>query len=66
MILFSKPYLNLTVFLKYYRSEDVNLYELVVPKDSDWDIMNILGHLDCLHFIDLNKGEQPHHLLYTN
>ena len=40
-----------------YRSEDIDLFEVFVPKDSDWDIMNMLGHLDCLHFIDLNKGE---------
>lgn len=37
----------------------------MIAKDSDWDIMNMLGHLNCLHFIDLNKGEQPHHLKYT-
>ena len=27
--------------------------------------MNEFGHLNCIHFIDLNKGEQPHHLKYT-
>jgi hypothetical protein len=41
------------------------LYEVLVPKDSDWDIMNEFGHLNCIHFIDLNKGEQTYHLKYT-
>lgn len=50
----------------FCRSEDVDLYEILVPKDSDWDVMNELGHLNCLHFINLNKSEQPHHLNYTS
>lgn len=42
----------------------MDLYEIMIPKDNDWDIMNELGKLNCLHFVDLNKGEQPHHLRY--
>jgi len=42
------------------------LYEIIVPKDNDWDIMNELGHLNCLHFVDLNKGEVGHHLRYIS
>jgi len=40
-----------------YRSEDVDLYEVLIPKDSDWDIIDMLGHLDCVQFVDLNKDE---------
>ena len=40
------------------------MYQILVPKDNDWDIMNELGHVNCLHFIDLNRAEQPHHLRY--
>jgi hypothetical protein len=36
----------------------------VIPKDNDWEIMNELGHVNFLHFVDLNKAEQPHHLKY--
>lgn len=49
-----------------YRSQDVDLYEVVIPKDNDWEIMNELGHINYLHFIHLNKEEQPHHLKYYN
>jgi hypothetical protein len=42
----------------------VDLYEIVIPKDNDWEIMNELGHINFLHFINLNKEEQPHHLKY--
>jgi hypothetical protein len=40
------------------------LYEIIIPKDSDWDIMNELGHLSTLQFVDLNKGEVGHQLRY--
>jgi hypothetical protein len=38
----------------------------MISKDDDWDIMNELGNLNSLHFIDLNRGEQTHHLRYFN
>jgi len=31
-----------------FRSEDMDLYQIMVPKDNDWDIIHELGHLDCL------------------
>ena len=51
--------------MSLFRSEEMKLFEVVIPKDNAWDIMNELGRLDCLHFIDLNHREQPHHLSYT-
>ncbi len=39
---------------------------MLIPKDNDWDIMNELGHLNCLHFVDLNKKQQTFHLRYYN
>lgn len=41
------------------------LYEISIPKDNAWDIMNELGNLNCLHFIDLNKNEQVFNLTYA-
>ncbi|CDW71883.1 v-type atpase 116kda subunit family protein [Stylonychia lemnae] len=52
--------------MSLFRSQDVDLYEILIPKDNDWDIMNELGNINCLHFINLNKNEQPHHLRYFN
>lgn len=47
------------------RSEDMSLYEITIPKDYAWDIMNRLGHTETLHFIDLNKDEQAFNLTYA-
>ena len=49
-----------------FRSEDMTLFQLRVPKDDAWDVMNQLGILDVAHFINLNKGEQPFNLPYAN
>jgi hypothetical protein len=49
-----------------FRSEDIDLYQILIPKDNDWDIMNELGHLNCLQFVDLNKGVLAYHLKYFN
>lgn len=48
-----------------FRSEDMSLYEISIPKDNAWDIMNTLGNLDALHFIDLNTQEQPFNLTFA-
>lgn len=31
-----------------FRSEDMDLYQMLVPKDNDWDIINELGQLNCV------------------
>lgn len=49
-----------------FRSEDMSLYEISVPKDNAWEIMNTLGNLNALHFVDLNSKEQPFALTYAN
>jgi V-type H+-transporting ATPase subunit a len=38
---------------------------MTMPKDDAWFIMNSLGLLGQVHFVDLNKGEQSFHLPYT-
>lgn len=49
-----------------FRSEDIELYKLTIHKDSEWKIMNELGKLDALHFIDLNQNVSPNHLPFTS
>jgi V-type H+-transporting ATPase subunit a len=49
-----------------FRSEDMALYEISIPKDNAWDIMNVLGKLNALHFIDLNVHEQPFNLTFAH
>jgi len=33
------------------------LYEISIPKDNAWEIMDKLGMIKSMHFIDLNKNE---------
>lgn len=49
-----------------FRSEDMSLYEISIPKDNAWEIMNSLGRLDAMHFLDLNMTEQPFNLTFAN
>ena len=48
-----------------YRSEIMRLYQLNVPKDDAWNVMNEFGDVGKAHFIDLNKEESPYNLPYT-
>jgi len=38
------------------RSEGMNLYEIFMPIESAWTIMNELGKVASLHFIDINEN----------
>lgn len=49
-----------------FRSEKMRLFELKVPKDNAWEIMNELGKLNSLHLIDLNKDEQVFNRTFAN
>lgn len=31
-------------------------YSLVLPRESAWDVMNQLGELDSLHFVDYDSN----------
>jgi hypothetical protein len=48
-----------------YRSEDMDMYQITMAKDDAWFIMNELGGLGSVHFVDLNKGEQAFSLPYA-
>jgi len=47
------------------RSEDMNLFQVTVPRDHDWDIISEFLSLEFVHYIDLTSHKQPHQLLYT-
>jgi hypothetical protein len=57
--------LILTVTIIVFRSEIMRLYQLTVPKDDAWNVMNEFGDVGLAHFIDLNKEESPYTLPYT-
>lgn len=44
----------------------MRLYQLNVPKDDAWNVMNEFGDVGKAQFIDLNKDESPYNLPYTN
>ena len=37
------------------RSEKMGYYNLVMPFESGWEILNELGDISCLHFVPDNK-----------
>ncbi len=38
--------------MSLFRSEEMGLYDLIIPKESAWDILNELGEINGVHFID--------------
>lgn len=42
--------------LPYFRSEDVHYYNLIMPRENAWEILNQLGELDALHFVENESG----------
>ncbi|CAK83777.1 unnamed protein product (macronuclear) [Paramecium tetraurelia] len=38
--------------MSLFRSEQMEFYNLVIPRESAWDVMNTLGYFDSVHIID--------------
>ena len=43
--------------MSLFRSERMGYYNLVMPRESAWDVLNELGEKSCLEFIDQNPSE---------
>lgn len=52
--------------MDFFRSADMDLCEISIPKDNAWEIMDTLGSQEILHFIDLNKDQQVFTLVYAS
>ena len=48
-----------------FRSEPMQLYSISVSKDNAWEIFNVLGEINYLHFVDLNRKEQIFNRTYA-
>ena len=48
------------------RSEDMNLYKLIMSKDQEYFITNIIGQCAMAHFINVNQDEQVFKLQYAD
>ena len=52
--------------MDFFRSADMDLFEISVPKDYAWEIMDTFGRLDSIHFVNLNKDSQVFTLVYAH
>ena len=44
----------------------MELYSLFISKDNSWEIMNELGRMSALHFLDLNQNESIANRTYSS
>ncbi len=40
--------------MSYFRSKEMGLYSLYIPRESGWKVLSELGCLKSLHFVDAN------------
>lgn len=52
--------------MSIFRSEDMYLYKIVLVKDNEKAIANILGSRNIAHFINLNEHEKVFNLPYVD
>jgi len=48
-----------------FRSDPMAFFDLVMPRESAWEIMNELGETSALQFVDLNEEEQAFNRPYS-
>ena len=48
-----------------FRSDAMAFYEIIMPREGAWDIMNELGETSALQFVDLNEDEQAFNRPYS-
>lgn len=51
--------------MNIFRSEDMGLFVLSIEKNFAWDVMDSLGKLSCLQFIDVDAKEQVYNRSYS-
>jgi hypothetical protein len=52
--------------MSIFRSEEMGLYMLSIEKNGAMEVMENLGRLSCLHFIDMNGNEQSYSRTYSS
>lgn len=40
----------------------MDLYRVTIPKDSDWQVLEMLGDMGLAHFINMNREENNFNL----
>lgn len=49
----------------FYRSEDMHLYKILMQKDNEYAICELLGQRSFAHFLEMNKGQNVFDLPYV-
>jgi V-type H+-transporting ATPase subunit a len=49
-----------------FRSASMGYYNIIMPRESAWEIMNKLGDLKCVHFLDMNPAEAAFNRPFSN
>ena len=49
-----------------FRSEEMAYYNLMMPSESAYEIMNELGNYSCMQFVDLNPNVSVFNKMYAN
>lgn len=48
------------------RSEDMHLLKLIMSKDQEYSIINLIGQGRMAHFIDVNEEQEVYKLPYVD
>ena len=51
--------------MSIFRSEDMNLLKLVMSKDQEYSIIELIGQMEKAHFIDVNEEKEVFLLPYV-
>ena len=38
--------------MSFFRSSTMGYYNIIIPRENAWNVMNDLAELDCIHFVD--------------
>lgn len=51
--------------MSIFRSEDMNLLKLIMSKDQEYPIIDVIGQLEMAHFVNVNESEEIFTLPYS-
>ena len=52
--------------MSLFRSDRMGYYSLMMPREYAWEVLNELGELDSLQFVDMNAQETAFNRPYSN
>lgn len=52
--------------MSLFRSDRMGYYNILMPREYAWEVLNELGELDAIQFVDLNSNETAFNRPYSN